>query len=57
MHTWVGVAMKTDSTWAHKHLSVKGELTAQKPFANFMMSGAVLGPSNTLPHLILAVAS
>lgn len=35
MHTWVGVVTKTDSTWAYKHLSVRGERTAQKPVCQF----------------------
>lgn len=54
--TWVGI--KTDSACAHKFLSLRGELSAQKLFAGLMTSTSITGLFLfILPRLILAVAS
>ena len=57
MCTGSGMGVGTAGMGAPQQLSLRGELTAQKLFASFMMSGAVLGPFHTLPHSILAAGS
>lgn len=55
MRTWVRRGMRTDGTGAPQKLSLRGGQTAQKPLACVTRSGAVLGPSHIVSHLILVV--